>query len=135
MFLRREDIQKDYVPMGLNEFFSSAEGNHPVPAEHTIVVRATIQVGKGHNFHLHEDREEFIYVLEGQLEQWIGQEKQICKEGDIVFIPPGEVHASFNIGQIEARILAIFGPLSADAELTTDVSDKHPWANLRQPNI
>ena len=130
MFITHDDILEDCVPMGLNEFFSHHAESHTVPAKDVILIRATIEAGEGHGFHYHDDREEFLYVLEGQVEQWIGEEKKLIGPGDVVFVPPGVVHASFNAGEGEVKLLAIFGNLSSDAELAVDVSGEEPWASL-----
>ncbi|BDS08368.1 hypothetical protein NT6N_34080 [Oceaniferula spumae] len=132
MFISHDDILKDCVPMGLNEFFSHHREAHTVPAKDVILIRATIESGEGHAFHYHEDREEFLYILDGKIEQWVGEEKKILSAGDVVYVPPGVVHASFNVGDDEAKLLAIFGNLSSSAELAVDVSEQEPWCSLRQ---
>ena len=132
MFITHEDIYEDPVPMGLNEFFSHHAEMHNVPAKDVILIRATIDPGQGHGFHYHDDREEFLYILEGQIEQWVGEEKKLIGPGDVVFVPPGVIHASYNVGDGEARLLAIFGNLGSDAELAVDVSKQEPWASLRR---
>ncbi|HAB15979.1 MAG TPA: cupin domain-containing protein, partial [Verrucomicrobiales bacterium] len=35
------------------------------------ICRAVIPAGEGHNFHTHPELEEAIYVLEGEVEQWV----------------------------------------------------------------
>jgi len=132
MFITHDDILEDCVPMGLNEFFSHHEEAHSVPAKDVILIRATIEPGQGHEFHYHDDREEFLYILEGEVEQWVGEEKKTIRAGDVVFVPPGVVHASFNVGQSDAQLLAIFGNLSSSAELAVDVSKQDPWSSLRK---
>ncbi|MGB0993036.1 MAG: cupin domain-containing protein [Akkermansiaceae bacterium] len=131
MFITHDDILEDCQPMGLNEFFSHHEEPHTVPAKDVILIRATIEPGEGHAFHYHEEREEFLYILEGEIEQWIGEEKRTLRTGDVVFVPPGTVHASYNIGESEAKLLAIFGNLRSKAELAVDVSEKAPWNTIR----
>jgi quercetin dioxygenase-like cupin family protein len=89
--------------------------------------------GKGHDFHKHVNQEEVIVVISGQIEQWIEQEKQILGAGDSVFIPPDIVHASFNVGDGEANIIAIFGPsLGENGFEMVDMSQEMPWRNLRR---
>ncbi len=131
MFITHDDILEEPVPMGLNEFFSHHAEAHNVPAKDVILIRATIEPGDGHGFHYHDEREEFLYILEGQIEQWVEQEKRLCGPGDVIFVPPGVVHASFNVGAEDAKLLAIFGNLPADVELATDVSEQTPWNSLR----
>lgn len=107
--------------------------NPPVTgAKDLTVIEVNILPGKGHDFHKHPDQEEVIYVISGQVEQWLDQEKRILGQGDSVFIGADVVHASFNVGDDEAKLLAILGPCVGDAgyELV-DVADQSPWKDLR----
>jgi quercetin dioxygenase-like cupin family protein len=79
-------------------------------AKDLMVLDVIIYPGKGHSFHRHPRQEEVIYVLEGEVEQWIEGEKRVLTPGDSAFIDKGLVHASFNRGQQNSRILAILGP-------------------------
>ena len=65
------------------------------------------------------------------MEQWIGEEKKICRAGDVIFIEPGVVHASFNVEKSDAKLLAIFGNKSSSAPLAVNVSAEEPWRGLR----
>lgn len=87
--------------------------------------------GKGHNFHKHPGQEELMFVLDGQIEQWIDKEKRILGPGDSAFIPPGVVHASFNAGDNETKVLAIFGPCFGDGFEMIDMADVAPWKTLK----
>lgn len=96
------------------------------------ILDVTIVPGMGHNFHRHPNQEEMIYVLDGQIEQWIEKEKKVLNPGDAVFIHKGVVHASFQMGEKPAHLLAILGPAVGEGgyELE-DVSDQEPWSGLR----
>ena len=131
MFLEEKDILVDPVPMGRNEFFSHPSEPHKVPATDVILIRGVIEPGMGHDFHYHDEREEFLYILEGTIEQWVEKEKRICKPGDVIYVPPGVVHGSFNVGEGTAKLLAIFGNLPAKVDLAVDVSGEEPWASIR----
>lgn len=96
------------------------------------ILDVTITPGMGHNFHRHPDQEEMIYVLEGEIEQWIEKEKQILKPGDAVFIKKGIVHASFQRGEHPAHLLAILSPSVGEGGYAMeDVSGDAPWNVLR----
>jgi quercetin dioxygenase-like cupin family protein len=96
------------------------------------VIEATFFPGKGHSFHYHADQEELIYVVSGTVEHWIEQEKRILGPGDSVFMPPEVVHATFNVGAEDAKIVAILGPCVGDMGVENiDVSGKAPWNGLR----
>lgn len=101
-------------------------------ARNLTILEGILVPGKGHNFHRHENQEEIILVISGRIEQWIETEKRILGPGDSAFIPPNTVHASFNVGDGEADIVAIFGPsVGADGLEMIDVSGEAPWRDLR----
>ena len=69
--------------------------------------RATFPPGEAHLFHYHPGREEIIYVLEGQAEQWVGETKRIMRAGEMALIPAGLPHMTFNPGPDTLKFLAI----------------------------
>ncbi len=95
------------------------------------MVRATMPAGDGHNFHCHPGREEILYVLQGEAEQWVGAEKRQLRPGDVAFVPTGLAHATFNNGPETLRFLAILSPVQMDGPFTIDVFDEEPWSKLR----
>jgi quercetin dioxygenase-like cupin family protein len=101
-------------------------------AKDLTVIEVTLLPGEGHNFHKHPRQEEVIYVIDGQVEQWLEQEKRVLSNGDSVFIGANVVHASFNIGASPAKLLAILGPCDGeDGYVTDEVGDTAPWDSLR----
>lgn len=98
-----------------------------------VVVEVTLVPGGGHAFHKHPRQEEVVYVLEGEVEQWLEQEERILQPGDSAFIPAGMVHASFNATQRDAKLLAILGPCIGrqNGNEVVEVVDEAPWNNLR----
>lgn len=101
-------------------------------ARQLTVIDVTLSPGKGHDFHKHPDQEEVIFVTGGKVEQWVDREKRILGPGDSAFIPADMVHASFNVGDTDARIVAILGPCVGEIgyELV-DVAGEAPWKGLR----
>jgi quercetin dioxygenase-like cupin family protein len=99
--------------------------------EHLMLVRANMEPGRDHPFHTHPTREEVIYVVSGQAEQWVGTEKRILKPGDVAFIPMGEVHGTYNPFSEKLVFLAILSPAKADEPGVVDVSDQEPWCSIR----
>lgn len=102
-----------------------------VPCCDLLLVRATMEPGRCHAFHHHPTREEIIYVLSGQAEQWCGREHRILKPGEMVLIPKGEVHGTYNPFREPVVFLAILAPAVADGPAMVDVSAEAPWASLR----
>jgi quercetin dioxygenase-like cupin family protein len=97
-----------------------------------VAIEATFLPGKCHDFHRHPGQEEVIYVLEGTIEQWVEQERSVLSVGDAVLVPASAAHATFNDGDVPAKILAILSPaVGADGYGVEDVSGDDPWASLR----
>lgn len=96
------------------------------------ICRAVLPGGEGHPFHTHPELEEAIYVLEGEVEQWVEQEKRVLKPGEVAFIPKGVVHATFNPTAKDAVILAILSPAVYAGPFAVDVSAEAPWNGLRK---
>lgn len=96
------------------------------------ICRAVLPAGEGHDFHTHPELEEVIYVLEGQVEQWVEKEKRLLGPGEVAHIPRGIVHATFNPTGADATILAILSPAAAKGPFLVDVSQEEPWRSLRQ---
>lgn len=101
-------------------------------AEGLVVIEVTLAPGGGHAFHQHTKQEEAIYVIDGEVEQWLDQEKRTLRPGDTVFIPAGTVHASFNRGGKDARLLAILGPCVGreNGYEVVEMADQAPWNAL-----
>ena len=101
-------------------------------AKDLTVIEVNITPGEGHDFHRHPGQEEVIYVFSGKVEQWLDQKMQILEPGDSVFIGADVVHASFNVGNKDAKLLAILGPcLGDDGYVLVDVAGEAPWRDLR----
>jgi quercetin dioxygenase-like cupin family protein len=95
-------------------------------------VEATFAPGKAHAFHTHPGQEELIFVLEGRIEQWVEDRKQELGVGDVAVIGAGVVHATFNDGDVPARILAVLSPCVGESGYgVVDVSGEEPWRSLR----
>ena len=103
-------------------------------AAHLTTIEVILKLNKGHDFHKHPDQEEVIFVVEGKIEQWLEEKKHILEAGDAIFIPKDVVHASFNIGDIPARLFVTLGPCTpnGDGYELVEVHEAEPWNNLRE---
>ena len=102
-------------------------------AKDIVCIIVNFEPGGHHNFHYHPGQEEVIYLLEGELEQWVETEHQVLKPGDSVFIGKDAVHASFNISKGTAKLFVVVGPCVGEAGYgAVDVSSQAPWNALRK---
>lgn len=128
-FLKRKELDHSQMDWGSTIGISDP---HNCGAKSIVTIEAHFKPGKGHNFHLHPNQEEVIYVLQGTLEQWVGAERDVLGPGDAAFIPAGKVHASFNVGSEDVRILAILGPaVGVKGYEVEEVGTIAPWKDLR----
>jgi quercetin dioxygenase-like cupin family protein len=116
-------------PWTLEEWFCR---NDLVPNRELLMVRANMEPGRSHPFHTHPTREEIIYILSGRAEQWIGKEHRILGPGEMVLVPKGEVHGTYNPFRERLVFLAILAPANAPDPAIVDVSTQEPWASLRK---
>ena len=103
-------------------------------AQHLVVMDVELTPGGGHAFHRHPGQEEMIVVKEGTIVQFVGEESATLTAGDSVFIPEGEVHASFNDDTEQTAYLQVVMSPSLGADTgygLEDVSDQEPWRSLR----
>ena len=100
--------------------------------EHLLLVRANMEPYRSHPFHTHPTREEIIFIISGQAEQWVGQTHRILQPGEMVLIPQGEPHGTYNPFPEKLVFLAILSPANAAEPGIVDISAQEPWASLRK---
>jgi quercetin dioxygenase-like cupin family protein len=107
-------------------------GPHASGARELVVGEVKLAPGGSHHFHKHPRQEELIYVLEGEVEQWLRKERRTLKAGDSIYIPRNTVHATFNVAKRAARCLAILAPaIGKGGYELVDVNSRAPWKSLR----
>jgi quercetin dioxygenase-like cupin family protein len=60
--------------------------------------------------HVHVRQHESFYVLDGELEAWVGEDDFVVGPGDFLFLPSGIPHALTPTGSTSARLLVIATP-------------------------
>jgi quercetin dioxygenase-like cupin family protein len=102
------------------------------------VVEATAAPGEGPPLHVHADRDETIYVLDGRYRVRLGDRDVDAPAGTFVFIPRGVPHTWQNAGRAVARFVATLSPADARferffqryAELPVDERGAEAFARL-----
>jgi len=127
-FRMEGNIAPDQAPWGFSRWLSHPSSTR---AKQLTAMSASIAPRQGHSFHKHPNQEEVLYVIDGQVEQWIEGEKRMLGPGDAIFIAPGIVHATFNVSGDDARVIVIFSPCVGDGFEAVDVSSEAQWQGLR----
>lgn len=129
-FVQADQAVRDSLDWGTMGWFSRpalTEGKQ------LVIIEVELQPGHGHDFHKHPEQEEVIYVLQGQIEQWLEKESQVLTPGDAIFIDADVVHASFNTFEKPAKLLVALGPAVGDEGYQlVEVHEEEPWRTLRQ---
>lgn len=127
-FVQSADVTPETNPWTVIEWMC-----HPrlVAADKLLLVRAYMEPGRCHPFHKHPNREEIIYIIEGQAEQWVGNEHRILKAGEMAHIPMNTVHGTYNPHPHRLVFLAILSPADAPGPDPVDVSTEAPWNAIR----
>lgn len=127
-FIIRSETPREQLDWGMLAWLS-----HPPTTnnKNLTVIDVELFPGKGHDFHKHPDQEEVIVCVKGTLEQWVGEEMRMLNPGDAAFIKADEVHATFNLGDEPAYVLAILGPCVGETGYeVVEVADQAPWNSL-----
>ncbi|MER5256800.1 MULTISPECIES: cupin domain-containing protein [unclassified Streptomyces] len=91
-----------------------------------------LQPGELITEHLHPYSEEFLYVIEGDLEMSLNGEKVSLAAGDSLLVPISVRHRLVNTGTTQATVIFHLSPLApspelghVDTEQPTDASQPH----------
>jgi len=127
-FVQQADFIHEVNDWTRNEWLSRPD---LVAADQLLMVRAHMPARGSHPFHQHPTREEIIYVVAGQAEQWVGNDHRILQPGEIAHIPRGTVHGTWNPFDEQLIFLAILAPAQAGGPDIVDMSTEEPWKSLR----
>ena len=129
-FVLRNDAPVESLPYGKDIWRCSPD---IVPTRQLLIVEVEMKPRTGHAFHRHPGREEFLWVIEGQGEQWVEREKRLLVAGDSAFIPVNAVHGIYNDSDRLLRFLAVLSPAESTEPLQIDMQHEASWSSLRAP--
>ena len=127
-FVLRNDAPVETLPWGPHYWACKPK---LVETRQLLVVQVDMLPGTAHAFHRHPGREEVVWIIEGQGEQWVDKSKMLLGAGDSAFIPADTVHGLYNDSSHVLRFLAILSPAEAADPLVIDVQHEEPWRSLR----
>ncbi len=113
-FVSPEEVETQVFDWGVLKWMSEPRVTDAQYFSAGVVVLAP---GKGHTRHNHPGVEEILYVLSGEGEQLVEDERQTIHAGMLIHIPPDVYHETINTGWEEMKILAVYAPPGPEAEL------------------
>ncbi len=118
--------ESDSVQLGQNVCVFKVKGEHT--DEQFGLFELTMQPGSGGpRPHIHKQMTEIFYVVEGEVELTLDEEKVTAQPGAVMVVPQSIPHAFANPGQTQSKLLIMFCPAKSRekyfeglAELTKD---------------
>jgi len=105
---------KNEFPWGTIEWLANDEvGN----SRELSLARMTLPPTNGTDTHIHANCEESIYVVHGEVECRIGDERVRIKAGGLSVVPKGAVHGIRNVGEAPAEIILSYSSAARAFEL------------------
>jgi quercetin dioxygenase-like cupin family protein len=86
--------------------WAAREGD-PAGAEQTIGL-AVFDAGKSNAEHIHPNCEEVVYVLDGEVEHTLGDQRTTLRAGDLIVVPRGIAHRLMNTSTSPVRTYIVF---------------------------
>jgi quercetin dioxygenase-like cupin family protein len=91
--------------------FQAFAGFQLAPLAHTDAVNVRLNRLEGRiRRHSHPHTDHFVYVIKGQIDLTVDQQRQRIGAGDLVVIPRGTPHAMQRVGAAAALFLDIAAP-------------------------
>jgi quercetin dioxygenase-like cupin family protein len=127
-FVSASETEPQHLEKQVNQwYFKDGLGD----SKSLVFVRARFTPGGSHPFHSHPEMDEIIYLLSGEMEQWVEKEKRVLRPGDSAYIPRGVVHGCYNDSGADCEFLAILTPSKIQGPFSVDHSQEAPWRVLR----
>jgi mannose-6-phosphate isomerase-like protein (cupin superfamily) len=112
-----------------------AGGLSPIQTEHFCIGNVVLDPNGGQVPWHNQEQEEIYIVLEGTGEMCLGDERQLLKTGQAVYIPPGVFHQITNVGETPLRMLYCYGPAGDVAHWKQELSGTLPIAGADAPPL
>ena len=85
-------------------------GASPIQATNFSMGFVTLEPNGGQVPWHNQKQEEVYYLVEGEAEMCLGEERTTLKAGQAVSIPPGVFHQMTNRGDAVAKMIYVYGP-------------------------
>jgi mannose-6-phosphate isomerase-like protein (cupin superfamily) len=110
-------------------------GLSPIQAKHFAMGHVTLEPRGGQVPWHNQEQEEIYFILEGEGEMCLGEERRLLKAGQAVYIPPGVYHQLTNTGEAPLRMLYCYGPAGDVAHWRQELDGTLPRAGIEAPPL
>jgi mannose-6-phosphate isomerase-like protein (cupin superfamily) len=110
-------------------------GASPIQATAFSLGHVTLEPNGGQVPWHNQDQEEIYFVLEGEGEMCLGDEKTALGVGQAVYIPPRVFHQLTNVGSTPLRMIYCYGPAGDVAHWRQELDGTLPRAGIEAPRL
>jgi len=110
-------------------------GASPIQAAHFSLGHVTLEPNGGQVPWHNQEQEEIYFILEGDGEMCLGEERRSVTSGQAIYIPPGVFHQLTNSGNTTMRMIYCYGPAGDVAHWRQELSGTLPRAGIEAPPL
>jgi mannose-6-phosphate isomerase-like protein (cupin superfamily) len=110
-------------------------GVSPIQATNFAVGNVTLEPLGGQVPWHNQEQEEVYFILEGDGEMCLGEERRAVTSGQAIYIPPGVFHQLTNIGSTPLRMIYVYGPAGDVAHWRQELEGTLPRAGIDVPAL
>jgi len=110
-------------------------GMSPIQASNFAMGMVTLEPNGGQVPWHNQDQEEIYFIVEGNGEMCLGDERQPISTGQAAFIPPHVFHQLTNTGSTPMRMIYVYGPAGNVAHWKQELEGTLPRAGVEVPAL
>ena len=110
-------------------------GVSPIQAANFAMGNVTLEPHGGQVPWHNQEQEEVYFIVEGDGEMCLGEERRILTSGQAVYIPTGVFHQLTNIGSTPLRMIYVYGPSGDVAHWKQELEGTLPLAGIDVPAL
>ena len=110
-------------------------GASPIQATSFSMGHVTLEPNGGQVPWHNQEQEEIYFIIEGDAEMCLGEERTLMTGGQAVYIPSGVFHQLTKIGSTPLRMMYCYGPAGDVAHWRQELDGTLPKAGLEAPPL
>ena len=110
-------------------------GMSPIQATAFAMGNVTLEPNGGQVPWHNQDQEEVYFIVEGNGEMCLGEERRPISAGQAAFIPPHVFHQLTNTGDTPMRMIYVYGPAGDVAHWKQELTGTLPKAGVDVPAL
>ena len=110
-------------------------GASPIAIEQFCMGYVTLDPRGGQVPWHNQDQDEVYFIVEGEGEMCLGEERRLVRAGQAVYIPPGVFHQLTNTSDLPMTMIYCYGPAGDVAHWRQELSGTLPRAGVEAPPL